>query len=150
MTEQIACFLLPSLAEPSARFPFGYLLETLLRVLPKPDNSRVSNRRVNPSPWLLFGVLVFVEKHLGTVCSILITSFDWVYLLVISFFYFKAAPSSRGLFSVVFAELTGARKRDLCPGSKRTVLSMRHGYLRCTIGSLRSYDGDGNENVTKQ
>ena len=38
-------------------------------------------------------------------------------------------PASRGLFSVVFAELTGARKRDLCPGSKRTVLSMRHGYL---------------------
>ena len=38
-------------------------------------------------------------------------------------------PASRGLFSVVFAELMGARKRDLCPGSKRTVLSMRHGYL---------------------
>ena len=38
-------------------------------------------------------------------------------------------PASRGLFSVVFAELTGARKRDLCPGLKRTVLSMRHGYL---------------------
>ena len=38
-------------------------------------------------------------------------------------------PASRGLFSVVFAELTGARKRNLCPGSKWTVLSMRHGYL---------------------
>ena len=38
-------------------------------------------------------------------------------------------PSSRGLFSVVFAELTGARKGDLCPRLKRTVLSMRHGYL---------------------
>ena len=35
-------------------------------------------------------------------------------------------PASRGLFSIVFAELTGARKRDLCPGSKRTVLSIRH------------------------
>ena len=31
-------------------------------------------------------------------------------------------PASRGLFSVVFAELTGARKRDLCPGSKRTLI----------------------------
>ena len=38
-------------------------------------------------------------------------------------------PASRGLFSVVFAEMTGARKRDLCPGSKRTVLNMRHGHL---------------------
>ena len=37
--------------------------------------------------------------------------------------------ASRGLFADVFAELTGARKGDLCPGSKRTVLSMRHGYL---------------------
>ena len=38
-------------------------------------------------------------------------------------------PASRGLFSIVFAELTSTRKRDLCPGLKRTVLSMRHGYL---------------------
>ena len=38
-------------------------------------------------------------------------------------------PASRGLFSIVFAELTGMRQRDLCLGSKRTVLSMRHGYL---------------------
>ena len=38
-------------------------------------------------------------------------------------------PASRGLFSVVFAELMGVRKRDLCPGSKQTVLSMPHGYL---------------------
>ena len=37
--------------------------------------------------------------------------------------------ASRDLFSVVFAERTSARKRDLCPGSKRTVLRMRHGYL---------------------
>ena len=37
--------------------------------------------------------------------------------------------ASRGLFSIVFAELTGARKRDVCPGSKRTVLSIGHGYL---------------------
>ena len=35
-------------------------------------------------------------------------------------------PASRGLFSVVFAKaVTAARKRVLCPGSKRTVLSMR-------------------------
>ena len=38
-------------------------------------------------------------------------------------------PASRGLFPVAFAELTGARKRDLCPGSKQTILSMRNGYL---------------------
>ena len=37
-------------------------------------------------------------------------------------------PASRGLFSVVFSELTGARKRDLCPGSKQTVLNMHHSY----------------------
>ena len=42
--------------------------------------------------------------------------------------YFLKLPASRGLFSVVFAELTGARKRDLCPGSKRSVLNMRHGH----------------------
>ena len=31
-------------------------------------------------------------------------------------------PASKGLFSVVFAELTGAWKRDLCPGPKRTMI----------------------------
>ena len=31
-------------------------------------------------------------------------------------------PASGGLFSVVFAEVTGARKRDLCPGSKRSLI----------------------------
>ena len=36
---------------------------------------------------------------------------------------------AEAFFSIVFAELTSTRKRDLCPGSKRTVLSMRHGYL---------------------
>ena len=41
----------------------------------------------------------------------------------------KGNPVSRGLFSAVFAELTGVRKSDLCPGSKRTVMSMRHSYL---------------------
>ena len=40
-----------------------------------------------------------------------------------------AFSASGGLFSVVFAELTCSRKRDFCPGSKRTVLSMRFGYL---------------------
>ena len=38
-------------------------------------------------------------------------------------------PASRGLFSVVFTELTGTRKSDLCPGLKRTVFSMCHSYL---------------------
>ena len=38
-------------------------------------------------------------------------------------------PASRGLFSVVFAELMGARKRHLCPGSKRTVLGIHFSYL---------------------
>ena len=37
-------------------------------------------------------------------------------------------PASRDLFSNVFAELTGKRKRDLCPGLKWTVLGMRHDY----------------------
>ena len=40
-----------------------------------------------------------------------------------------AFSAGRGLFFVVFPELTGARKRDLCPGSERTALSIRHGYL---------------------
>ena len=31
-------------------------------------------------------------------------------------------PASRGHFSIVFAELTGTRKRYLCPGSKRTLI----------------------------
>ena len=31
-------------------------------------------------------------------------------------------PASRGLFSVVFAELTGANKRDLCPESKQALI----------------------------
>ena len=37
----------------------------------------------------------------------------------------RSFPASRGLFSVVFAELTGTRKRDLCPGSKRTAVTQR-------------------------
>ena len=43
--------------------------------------------------------------------------------------FVKDFPASRGPFSFVFAELTGGTKRDLCHGSKWTVLSMRHGYL---------------------
>ena len=66
MSEQITCFLLPSLADPSAQFPFNSLLETLLMMLSKTDDSGKSNRGVNPTPWLLFGVLAFVEKQLGT------------------------------------------------------------------------------------
>lgn len=65
MTEQVICFLLPSLAEPSCQFPFGFLLETLLSLLSKGGDSGGSNIRVNPSPWLLYGVLAFVDKHLG-------------------------------------------------------------------------------------
>ena len=29
-------------------------------------------------------------------------------------------PASRGFFSIVFVELMGVRKRDLCPGLKQT------------------------------
>ena len=53
-----------------------------------------------------------------------LTGFNLTY-----FVYIHQYPASRGLFSDAFAELTGARKRDLCPGSKQTVLSMHHGYL---------------------
>ena len=35
-------------------------------MLSKTDDSGKSNRGVNPTPWLLFGVLAFVEKQLGT------------------------------------------------------------------------------------
>ncbi|CAH3047243.1 unnamed protein product [Porites evermanni] len=66
MSEQITCFLLPSLADPSAQFPFKSLLETLLMMLSKTDDSGKSNTGVNPTPWLLFGVLAFVEKQLGS------------------------------------------------------------------------------------
>ena len=31
-------------------------------------------------------------------------------------------PASRGLFSIVFAELTGMGKRDLCPGLKQALI----------------------------
>ena len=55
-------------------------------------------------------------------------------------------PASRGLFSVVFAEVMGAWKRELCLGSKHTVFSTHHGYLAtkpsrdtCTF-STRSND----------
>ncbi|KAK2569745.1 Ubiquitin-protein ligase E3C [Acropora cervicornis] len=66
MTEQMTCFLLPSLAETSSQFPFGFLLESLLILLSKADSSGASNFRVTPSPWLLFGVLAFVDKNLGS------------------------------------------------------------------------------------
>lgn len=65
MTEQMTCFLLPSLAETSSQFPFGFLLESLLILLSKADSSGARNFRVTPSPWLLFGVLAFVDKNLG-------------------------------------------------------------------------------------
>ena len=65
MTEQIICFLLPSIADQSARFPFSHLLETLLTVLTKADESRGTNSKITPTPWLLYGVLAFVNTHLG-------------------------------------------------------------------------------------
>ena len=43
--------------------------------------------------------------------------------------FYKIFPASRGPFSFVFADLTDGTKRDLCHGSKWTVLSMHHGYL---------------------
>ena len=65
MTEQITCFLLPSIADRSARFPFVHLLKALLILLSKPDDSGGSNKGVTPTPWLLYGVLAFVGQHLG-------------------------------------------------------------------------------------
>ena len=35
-------------------------------MLSQADDSGKSNKGVNPTPWLLFGVLAFVEKQLGT------------------------------------------------------------------------------------
>lgn len=66
MTEQIICFLLPSIADQSARFPFSHLLETLLTVLTKADESGGTNSKITPTPWLLYGVLAFVNTHLGS------------------------------------------------------------------------------------
>lgn len=66
MTEQITCFLLPSIADRSAKFPFVHLLKALLILLTKPDASGGSNKGVTPTPWLLYGVLAFVDQHLGS------------------------------------------------------------------------------------
>jgi len=53
-------------------------------------------------------------------------------------------PASRGPFSFLFAELTDGTKRDLCHGSKWTVLSMRHGYLatEMTHGAFSTWSAD--------
>ena len=67
MTEQITCFLLPSIADRSAKFPFVRLLEALLTLLSKPDDSGGSIKGVTPTPWLLYGVLAFVDQHLGMI-----------------------------------------------------------------------------------
>ena len=67
MTEQITCFLLPSMADNSAKFPFVDLLEALLILLSKPDDSGRSSKGVSPTPWLLYGVLAFVGQHLGMI-----------------------------------------------------------------------------------
>ena len=54
-----------------------------------------------------------------------VQSFKSKFVREVQFFF----PASRGPFSFVFAELTDGTKRDLCHGSKWTVLSMRRGYL---------------------
>ena len=36
-------------------------------LLSRGGSSGESNGRLTPSPWLLFGVLAFVDKHLGNV-----------------------------------------------------------------------------------
>ena len=36
--------------------------------------------------------------------------------------YSVTFPASRGLFSIVFDELMGMRKRDFCSGSKQTLI----------------------------
>ena len=61
-------------------------------------------------------------------------------------------PASRDLFSVVFAELTGAWKRELCLGSKHTVFSTRHVYLAtkpsrdtCTLSTRSNAYGSLND-----
>lgn len=70
------CFLLPSIADQSARFPFSQLLETLLKLLTKADESGGTNTKITPTPWLLYGVLAFVDNHLGMytclLCSVVI------------------------------------------------------------------------------
>ena len=43
-------------------------------MLSKTDDSGKSNRGVNPTPWLLFGVLAFVEKQLGANQRVLVLS----------------------------------------------------------------------------
>ena len=65
MTEQIVFFLLPSIADQSAKFPFSQLLETLLKLLTKADESGGANSKITPTPWLLYGLLSFVKTHLG-------------------------------------------------------------------------------------
>ena len=65
MTKQIVYFLLPSIADQSARFCFSQLLETLLKLLTKADESGGTNSKITPTPWLLYGVLAFVKTNLG-------------------------------------------------------------------------------------
>ncbi|CAH3116275.1 unnamed protein product [Pocillopora meandrina] len=70
MTKQIVCFLLPSIADQSARFCFSQLLETLLKLLTKADESGGANSKIAPTPWLLYGVLAFVKTHLGSTSAL--------------------------------------------------------------------------------
>ena len=53
------------------------------------------------------------------IINILLTSFSQSVLFFSCWFMASMFPASRGLFSIVLAELMGARKRDLCPGLKR-------------------------------
>ena len=74
--------------------------------------------------------LLWRKKEFGfrTMYKVYIT-LNWKILnVLLKYIESQTFPASGGLFSVVFAELTGTRKR-FCPGSKRTVLNMRHGYL---------------------
>ena len=75
MTKQIVYFLLPSIADQSARFCFSQLLETLLKLLTKADESGGTNSKIAPTPWLLYGVLAFVKTHLGL--------FTWLFTVFI-------------------------------------------------------------------
>ncbi|KAK3747571.1 hypothetical protein QZH41_015811, partial [Actinostola sp. cb2023] len=61
MTEQFTCFLLPVLSSPKTKFPFAYLVESILVMYKSWDD------RVSTSPWLLYAILVLAEDRLGKV-----------------------------------------------------------------------------------
>ena len=75
-------------------------------------------------------IITMLQRHLIPLgskdCSFPFRCLWAHFFAIVDDFFF---PASRGPFSFVFAELTGGTKRDLCHGSKWTVLSMRHSYL---------------------